>query len=599
MTSLSPPSPSMSPLAWPLADLLSAHTYRHSLYLLLSLPVQVMGSVLLAAGLLTGAATSPVLVGFGILLLTLLGLLAFNAMQRWLAGLLGLRFEPLAAAPTQPAQSAAQRCLEWFRFQLTQPTLWRGAVFHLLAFPLALLTWTVMAMALSLTAVALVGALWPLLGLTVTLGQYTVPPNWAAQWGCAAAALGGLLLSAALINLLARVWVALAHVLLRPDDALAQAQRAVRALGKAAGQVALGENLSATLEQIVQQARLGSGAVGLRLVGPQGIRSAAGAEFGPPDQMEPATPNVQAPQLQRLSLVPSGEVAAETRPTEMLLASFPVRVAGQPWGTLEALFAAPQPPGMDALTLLSGMADHAGTALHAAALAERAAGRAEQEERARLARELHDSVAQALYGISLGAKAARTALESQPERARDSLDYTIALAEGGVSEMKALLFSLRPDALAEGGLLAALEQQAHALRTRYSLTISTEWAGTGTTEPSLSPTAQMAAYRVAQEALHNVVKHAQASEVWLRVQQTGGQLRLTVEDNGRGFDPQASGTGTLGQRSMRERAAEAGGRLEVGSRPGEGTRVELWLPLTPLESSQPHQQESARQEMHA
>lgn len=141
--------------------------------------------------------------------------------------------------------------------------------------------------------------------------------------------------------------------------------------------------------------------------------------------------------------------------------------------------------------------------------------------------------------------------------------------------MKALLFSLRPDALAEGGLLAALEGQAHALRTRYGLEVDTRWEA----EPSLSPAAQTAAYRIAQEALHNVVKHAGASRVQLEAVTEGDGLRLRVEDNGQGFDPEQIPAGTLGQRSMRERATDAGGQLQVSSTPGRGTAVTLWLPL--------------------
>ena len=251
--------------------------------------------------------------------------------------------------------------------------------------------------------------------------------------------------------------------------------------------------------------------------------------------------------------------------------TLPASVRG---GTLRAVYPPGQRPGPDELAFLLSMADHAGTALHAAQLIERASARAGEQERARLARELHDSVAQALYGISLGAKTARATLERDPAKARTSLDYTIRLAEGGVSEMKALLFSLRPDALEEGGLIAALGQHAHALEARHGLRVTAELGA----EPPLSPAAQAAAYRVVQEALHNVVKHARAEQVWLAVRREAGAVVLTVRDDGRGFDPGAQGRGTLGQRSMRERAADAGGTLRVDSGPGQGTTVTLTLP---------------------
>ncbi|WP_261664026.1 sensor histidine kinase [Deinococcus sp. Marseille-Q6407] len=563
----SPPSLSPAPPAQaarrlsPLADLLDPMTWRIGLYLLLSLPVSLLATSGLTAGILTGVVTLPLLIGFVILPLSLVALMVLNALQRWLAGLLGLRF----SAPARAPQGSP---LDWLRFQVRQPALWRGAAFQLLALPLALMSWGILAVALTLTLLALAGAVWPLLGLTLTLGQQVVEPTLSAQLALGVAGLGGLLLSAALVQLLGQVWAALASLLLRPDDALAQAQRAVQALGQAAGQVALGEDLGATLQQITLQAQAGSGANGVLLSGPQGAQAAAGAPVPAPAEA------VDTPRVQPLGS--NGEQP------QQVLTSLPVRVAGRPWGALHATFPATQPPDTGALTLLSGMADHAGIALQAAQLAERAADRAEEEERARLARELHDSVAQALYGITLGAKAARATLETQPERAQASLDYTIHLAEGGVSEMKALLFSLRPDALAEGGLLAALDQQVNALRARHGLQVQTDWPAE---EPLLSPAAQTAAYRIALEALHNVVKHAHAQQVNITLQQEGNQLHLTVQDDGQGFDPQAAGGGTLGQRSMRERAAGAGGRLQVSSAPGQGTTVQLWLPLAPAEAT--------------
>ncbi|GHG06099.1 histidine kinase [Deinococcus piscis] len=549
-------------------DLTDRQTWRTGLYLLLSLPMSAAVTSVLVAGLLSGALSLPLLVGFIILPLTLLALLWLNAAQRGLAGLLGLHFGP-------PVQTPKGGPLDWIRFQVRQPALWRGAVFQLVALPLSLLSWAVMGAALGLTLGAFVGAIWPLLGLTLTLGQQVVTLSLLAQLALGIAGLGGLVMSAALVGLLGRVWAALAGALLRPEDPLTQAQRAVQALGQAAGQVALGENLHATLQRITEQAWSGSSALGVRLEGPGGSKAAAGPSGAVPESL----PLVTAPQVQALAGPGEGPV----------LASLPVRVAGLPWGTLHATFPALQPPDSGALTLLSGMANHAGTAVHAAQLAERAAGRAEEEARARLARELHDSVAQALYGISLGAKTARATLDTHPEQARASLDYTIGLAEGGVSEMKALLFSLRPDALAEGGLLAALEQQAHVLRTRHELSVQTHW----NEEPPLSPAAQTAAYRIALEALHNVVKHAHAQHVRIELAQAGRQLQMTVQDDGRGFDQRSVSGGTLGQRSMRERAAEVGGRLEVRSAPGQGTVVQLWLELESEPSSPPSARSSA------
>ncbi|MFD1730826.1 sensor histidine kinase [Deinococcus malanensis] len=137
-------------------------------------------------------------------------------------------------------------------------------------------------------------------------------------------------------------------------------------------------------------------------------------------------------------------------------------------------------------------------------------------------------------------------------------------------------------------MIAALTQHAHALEARHGLQVHAELRA----EPHLTPDAQAAAYRVAQEALHNVVKHARATQVWLSVHEALGVVTVSVRDDGRGFDPSSQGRGTLGQRSMRERAAGAGGTLDVQSAPGEGTIVTLRLPAAVAASLQ-------REEAHA
>ncbi len=197
------------------------------------------------------------------------------------------------------------------------------------------------------------------------------------------------------------------------------------------------------------------------------------------------------------------------------------------------------------------------------------------EERQKLARELHDSVSQALYGIALGARTARALLDQAPERLQDPLDYVLTLAEGALDEMRALIFELRPESLAEEGLVVALEKQAAALRARKQIEIQTELV----TEPDISLEAKHTLYRIAQEALHNVGKHARASRVGLRLRQMDGQLVLEIEDNGRGFDATAVFPGHLGLKSMQERAREIGGSAIIESQIGQGSSVQVRFPL--------------------
>ena len=207
-------------------------------------------------------------------------------------------------------------------------------------------------------------------------------------------------------------------------------------------------------------------------------------------------------------------------------------------------------------------------------LYEQAQELAALQERQRLARELHDSVSQALYGISLGAHTAGEALESDPEQAMASIEYVIALAGAGLAEMRALIFELRPESLEIEGLVAALTRQVAVLRTRYKLTVD----ATLDNEPDLPLEVKHALYRIAQEALHNIVKHARASTVALQLAQQGNEIILQVRDNGKGFDPARPFPGHFGVRSIEERVAKMGGTLTIESVPGQGTCIDVRVP---------------------
>jgi signal transduction histidine kinase len=194
------------------------------------------------------------------------------------------------------------------------------------------------------------------------------------------------------------------------------------------------------------------------------------------------------------------------------------------------------------------VANQAAIAIENARLYEHAQGTAALEERQRLARELHDSVSQALYGIALGAKTARTLLDKDPNQIAGPLDYVLSLAEAGLAEMRALIFELRPESLENEGLIAALEKQAAALRARHEhpvrVTIRCE-------EPEVPLKVKEALYRVAQEALHNTVKHARASNVEIHLECGADGITLEISDDGAGFDPSSDFPGHLGLKSMR------------------------------------------------
>lgn len=223
-------------------------------------------------------------------------------------------------------------------------------------------------------------------------------------------------------------------------------------------------------------------------------------------------------------------------------------------------------------TMALAIANQAAIAIENARLYRQARRLAVMEERRRLARELHDSVSQALYSIALGTHTALALLEREdPGRAARPLEYVLSLADAALAEMRALIFELRPDALEKEGLVAALSRHAEAILARYHLAVETAFCE----EPSAPLDVKEALYRIAVEAMNNAVKHAQASRISLRLRAQDGIITLEVHDDGLGFDPQGEYPGHLGLHSMEERAAQIGATLEIESPPDRGTQVQV------------------------
>ena len=252
----------------------------------------------------------------------------------------------------------------------------------------------------------------------------------------------------------------------------------------------------------------------------------------------------------------------------------PLVLKGRPIGLLAIIHDEPDHFTEWHVELARTIANQAAIAIENARLYERAQSAAALEERQRLARELHDSVSQALYGITLGSDAALTMLERDPARVAGPLEYVRSLAEAGLAEMRALIFELRPESLENEGLVAALEKQVASLRARHEI----EVRATLCDEPDVPLGVKEALYRIAQEALHNTIKHARAKNVRLVLKQETEGTVLEVRDDGIGFDQSGSFPGHLGLRSMRERSERLGGTLEVESKPGEGTCILVRIP---------------------
>jgi signal transduction histidine kinase len=232
-------------------------------------------------------------------------------------------------------------------------------------------------------------------------------------------------------------------------------------------------------------------------------------------------------------------------------------------------------PEEDEKIFLRAVADGAAVAVENARLLSEARGKAALEERQKLARELHDSVSQALYGISLGVETARELLPDTPERAADPLEYASPLAEAGMTEMRALIFELRPESLEKEGLVAAIEKQAAAVQARHGIRVE----ATLCEEPEASLEVKESLYRIAQEALHNTVKHARAANAEVKLEEDPEEITLQISDDGAGFDARGDFPGHLGLNSMRERASRQGGTLEVASEPGRGVRIVARIPV--------------------
>jgi PAS domain S-box-containing protein len=203
------------------------------------------------------------------------------------------------------------------------------------------------------------------------------------------------------------------------------------------------------------------------------------------------------------------------------------------------------------------------------------------EERAHLARELHDSVTQALFSMSLVTRSVEMLLDRDPEAARRQLGQLRELQREALAEMRALIFELRPGNLEEDGLIRALRTHTSAIQGRIGLPVVVESALQG----RLPLAVEEVLYRIAQEALHNVIKHAGARQVRIEVNRTGHGVRLRVEDDGKGFDPALVPDGHLGLAGMRARAEKIGADFTCRSEPGQGTTVEVTVPAAAIEQA--------------
>jgi len=375
--------------------------------------------------------------------------------------------------------------------------------------------------------------------------------------------------------------------------------RKVEALSEIASQVAFAESLETTLAKLAQSVVRATGTVacGVCLVDEKGEFRVWGS-YGLPNDPEAEghwkeavrrgarMPNVDSVRERRTLIHADARTKLLKDPVyepiyPMLrdaawetVVSVPMMYRNNAIGALNVFYPRGKNPGQMEIVFLTAIAGQAAVATENSRLFAEAKEKAILEERQRLARELHDSVSQALYGIALGARTARTLLDRDPAQAAEPLDYVLSLADAGLAEMRALIFELRPETLETEGLLPALSKQIDSVRARHGLEIEAEWCD----EPDFPYEIKETVYRIAQESLNNIVKHARARRVDLRLSCGEDEIVLEVGDDGVGFSSEETFPGHLGLRSMRERAMRLGGTLQVESTLNQGTRIRAHIP---------------------
>lgn len=221
------------------------------------------------------------------------------------------------------------------------------------------------------------------------------------------------------------------------------------------------------------------------------------------------------------------------------------------------------------LVTMQSLADQAAVAIQNARLYTQAQQAAMLEERQRLARELHDAVTQTLFSASLIADVLPRTWEKDPEKGRQQLEEVRLLTRGALAEMRTLLLELRPEALADARMDDLLGQLGRVLTGRTGAQVTLELEG----QAVLPPAVKAALYRIAQEALNNIARHADATQVGIHYHAAPGQVRLLIRDDGCGFDANSVVRDHFGLQNMRERAAAIGARLGITSQPGAGAHI--------------------------
>jgi PAS domain S-box-containing protein len=256
--------------------------------------------------------------------------------------------------------------------------------------------------------------------------------------------------------------------------------------------------------------------------------------------------------------------------------SVPLIVQDQDYGAITVYYRTPRGFSDEDLRLAMSVADQVALAVESARLREQVGQAAAMEERSRLARELHDSVTQSLYSVTMYTEAAARLLTvGQEAPAAEYLRDARDTAQEALREMRLMIYQLRPPLLEKGGLAVALQVRLDAVERRGGVHAELIVEG----QDRLPPAIQVELHHIAQEALNNALKHAHARQVQVHLRFGEATTCLDVQDDGMGFEPAAAQVaGGLGIPGMKERAQKIGGRLTIESVPGQGTRISVEVP---------------------
>jgi signal transduction histidine kinase len=249
----------------------------------------------------------------------------------------------------------------------------------------------------------------------------------------------------------------------------------------------------------------------------------------------------------------------------------PLTVKGEIYGALGLYYREPRPITGETVELAMSFSDQAALAIENAQLQSQVEQSAIAAERDRLARDLHDAVSQTLFSTSLIAEVLPRIWERDPEQGRQRLEEIRTLTRGALAEMRSLLVELRPSALIETSLPDLMQQLTDAFKGRTGLPVQLDIQGTC----QLPPDVKVATYRVTQEALNNVAKHARASHCRVKVTCQTHQIEVRIQDDGQGFNFQTISPEHMGLGIMKDRAEQIDAEFDIISGVGQGTEVKL------------------------